>query len=245
MLFTAITDGTHAYMLTLSKASSASVAYFIAFHLTFTCFFLNLFLGVLTASFEKHSGTALMTIGEKKWIASRKMLINFRPGAVNDEEESRPHVTATCCKRAQPIFWFKCRSVMFALAVNPKLEALWRNVIVANTVILASEMYPMSERHSKTVHDANLVFLCLYTAECVIKLLGFGAKKYFSDFWLIGDFTLVALSITMRVTGGVGGIESLRVMRVLRIIVLASKIPSLVALIDVVVQCLKASFAVM
>ena len=47
--------------------------------MVFTCFFLNLFLGVLTASFEKSSGAALMTLGEKQWNAAQRMMVRLTP----------------------------------------------------------------------------------------------------------------------------------------------------------------------
>eukprot|EP01043_Picozoa_sp_COSAG02_P087529 COSAG02_NODE_24791_length_677_cov_1.377163_2_plen_40_part_01 len=37
------------------------MAFWIAFHVVFTCFFLNLFIGVLSASFSKSKGTAART----------------------------------------------------------------------------------------------------------------------------------------------------------------------------------------
>jgi hypothetical protein len=83
-LFSAISgDGTHGLMLALSDKSDSAEGYWIGFHLVFTCFFLNLFLGVLTASFEKSSGMSIMTIGEKQWLGFRRMLQVFQPGQVN------------------------------------------------------------------------------------------------------------------------------------------------------------------
>ena len=51
--------------------------------MVFTCFFLNLFLGVLTASFEKSSGAALMTLGEKQWNAAQRMMVRLRSALYN------------------------------------------------------------------------------------------------------------------------------------------------------------------
>lgn len=43
-------------------------------------------------------------------------------------------------------------------------------LIIANTVILATEKYPASEED--LIHKTNMVFIVLFTAECVIKLIG-------------------------------------------------------------------------
>ena len=153
-----------------------------------------------------------------------------------DAEELRPHLTSTCFRHPQPLLWFRVRTLFFNLASNHKLELVFLTTIILNTVMLAADMYPIQGLHLAVVHNANLVFLCVYTAECAIKLLGFGAKACFTDGWYVSDFVLVVVSIALRVTGGQSGVESLRIMRVFRIIVLASKIPNLVALIDVLVR---------
>ena len=244
LLFAAMTDGTHPFMVSLAKKSDASTSFWVAFHLVFTCFFLNLFLGVLTASFEKSKGTSIMTIGEKQYFATLRMLAVFNPGAVLDEEELRPTITARCCGRSQPLLWYKVRSRMFKVATNEKVEAVFCWTIALNTIMLTTDMYPISHVHSTFVSNMNTVFLTIYTSEVVIKMVGFGARHYFTDGWMISDFVLVAMSVTLRFTGGQSGVESLRVLRVLRIIVLASKIPSLVKLIDIMIACMRASVAV-
>eukprot|EP01052_Picozoa_sp_SAG31_P006184 SAG31_NODE_282_length_18516_cov_9.338600_2_plen_1427_part_00 len=244
LLTTAITDGAHPYTLIFAENSSSSQIFFIGFHLVFNCFFLNLFLGVLSASFAKASGTATMTLGEKHWIAECRMLEIFCPVHTVDDEDLRPNASAKCCTKQQPRIWFQIRSTIFKLAISRTMETFFCAVIAANTLILATDMYPIGNMHSQIVAVLNQLFLCIYTLEVTIKLTGFGAKRYFTNGWMITDFVLVALSIGLRLTGGQSGVESLRVLRVLRIIVLASKIPALVTLIDIMVSCVRASFAV-
>eukprot|EP01051_Picozoa_sp_SAG22_P003802 SAG22_NODE_190_length_15715_cov_21.164980_4_plen_2282_part_00 len=245
LLFTAMTDGTHPYMVAYTQVGvSTSTPYWVAFHLIFTCFFLNLFLGVLTVSFEKSKGIAIMTLGEKQWGGTQRMLALFNPGAVKDDEELRPLITARYCGRPQPVIWYRIRKQMFTLATNERLEAFWCWVIATNTLMLTTDMYPIGHLHGVFVTELNQVFLFLYTSECTIKLIGFGARHFFSDGWMVSDFVLVTAAISLRFSGGQSGVESLRVLRVLRIIVLASIIPSLVTLIDIMIACMRASVAV-
>ena len=112
-------------------------SFWIGFHLVFTCFFLNLFIGVLSASFEKSNGSATMTLGEKQWVASKLAVSLFSP-TNTDQETLRPVTTSTCFKRQQPLWWFKVRHFMFEAACNERLDMFWRAVILVNTLLLAT-----------------------------------------------------------------------------------------------------------
>ena len=242
-LLVTMTDGAHGIMLATTAEIPRAVIYWVLFHLAFTCFFLNLFIGVLSASFEKSSGVAVRAIGEKQWASAARSLRAFRPSAT-DDEELRPILASKCCKSFnQPIWWFIVRTVCFKMATNDTLETFWKVGILANTITLASDKYPIETIHVEIVTLLNMIFLLVCTAEVVVKLVGFGPKHYFSDGWLVSDFILVSISISLRVSGVQSGVEVLRVMRVFRMIVLASKVPSLVKLIDTLIKCLRASMA--
>jgi uncharacterized protein YgiM (DUF1202 family) len=241
-LLVTMTDGAHSLMLQTTADNPRAVSYWVLFHLAFTCFFLNLFIGVLSASFEKSSGVAVRTIGEKQWAAAVRNIQAFRPSA-SDAEDLRPVLATKFCGLAQPIWWFKWRILMFKLSTNDTVENFWRVSIFANTVTLATDQYPIGEFQNELVTRLNLLFLFICTAEVVVKMTGFGFKHYFSSGWLISDLILVTVSISLRVSGVQSGVEVLRVMRVFRMIVLASKIPALVSLIDTLVKCLRASMA--
>jgi hypothetical protein len=242
-LFVSLTDGTHSFMLKTAGGEGSLKGYWVAFHVVFTCFFLNLFLGVLSASFEKSSGLAVRTIGEKQWNGTQHMLHTYNSGESN-EEGLRPLASAKCCGLKTPLFWFKLRTLFFKLSVDDRLEQVWRLVIAANTVTLATDMYPMNEIHYQAVTNLNTLFLALCGVEVGIKFIGFGPKSFFNDGWLVSDLCLVSFSVYYRLSGASSGVEALRVMRVFRIVVLASKIPQLVALIDVLLTCIRASFGV-
>jgi hypothetical protein len=242
-LFISMTDGTHGLMLKTAGTDISLKGFWIAFHITFTCLLLNLFLGVLSASFEKSSGMAVRTIGEKQWNGTRHMLFAYNPGDTN-EEALRPSARTKCCGQPTPLCWFKLRSFFFLVSTDERAEMFWRGVIVANTMTLATDMYPTLPEHMLVVTYLNVLFLGLCGLEVTIKLIGFGPKAFFKNGWLVSDFILVTISMYYRLSGQTSGVEALRVMRVFRIVVLASKIPALVALIDVLITCIRASFGV-
>jgi hypothetical protein len=129
----------------------------------------------------------------------------------------------------------------FKLATNDKLEMFWRSVIMVNTFTLATDKFPASELQNEVVVYLNLACLSLCTCEVIIKLIGFGAGSFFSSGWLISDFVLVFVSWGLRLGQVRSGVEALRVVRVFRLIALASKMPTLVALVESLVNCLRAS----
>lgn len=242
-LFISLTDGTHNFMIRTAGDDTGLKGYWVAFHITFTCFFLNLFLGVLSASFEKSSGLAVRTIGEKQWKGTRHMLLAYNTGETG-EEALRPIAAAKCCGQATPRFWFKLRTFFFLVSTDDRAEMFWRGVIVGNTITLATDKYPTLPGHLLVVAHLNTLFLCLCALEVTIKLIGFGPKAFFKNGWLVSDSILVGVSLYYRLSGDTSGVEALRVMRVFRIVVLGSKIPVLVALIDVLIKCIRASFGV-
>lgn len=244
LLFVALTDGVHEYMIdsTEAQGSGESILFWIAFHLVFTCFFLNLFIGVLAASFSKSKGTATQTIRQRQWHAVKHSIAAFHP-VVHSSEGLRPVATATCCKTTVPHFWFQWRTLNFNLATNEKLEMFWRVVIMVNTFTLATDEFPASQMKHDMVAYLNLTCLSLCTFEVIIKLTGYGFNSYFSNGWLVSDFCLVTISWALRVGKLRTGVESLRVVRVFRLIALASKMPTLVALVQSLISCLRASMA--
>lgn len=248
-LFTALTDGAHEIMLETSDQGSVyAYTYWVTFHLCFTCFFLNLFIGVLSASFAKSSGTSLRLLGEKQWRAVQLTINHFRPRRSETEEigqTERQTKKQTRCCWFNPAVWYKVREGAFAAATNSRLETCWRIGILVNSFILATDSYPRTERHENFIVASNDFFLGVCTLEVIIKLVGFGPKYYFSHGWLVSDFLLVVISISFKWLGVQSGMETLRMMRVFRLLVLLAKIPDLASLIETLVRCINASFALL
>jgi hypothetical protein len=242
-VFVAVTDGAHEFMLATTADQPGSMKlYWVFFHLIFTCFFLNLFFGVLSASFEKTSGLATKTIGEKNWDTMKRTNAAFLP-TVTDSENLRPVTTSKCCGSTQPLIWYRIRLKAFELATDERLEILWRVVIIANTGILALDEFPAELMWSKTLKRVNLALLSLSTFEVLIKLVGYGVKHFFSSGWLVSDLIFVIITWALEVGGVQSGVQTLRVTRIFRMVVLASKFPNLVALIETLFKCLRESFA--
>ena len=242
-LFVTLADGVHEMMVETVEAMGGGFAilFWIAFHMVFTCFFLNLFIGVLSASFSKSKGTATQTSRQRQWNAVKAAIQSYEP-TLTDLEDNRPLATDTILGQQVPVWFFHFRLWMFRAATNERLESLWRLVIIANTMTLATDKFPASAFQKDAVTWVNLVCLVLCTVEVAVKLCGFGLT-FFRSGWLLSDFILVSVSWGLRLGNVRSGVEALRVVRVFRLIALASKMPTLVKLIESLVNCLRASLA--
>ena len=69
-------------------------------------------------------------------------------------------------------------------------------LILSNTVTLAMDRYPISRAEQNALEQANLVFTITFAVEMVLKLIGYGLKKYVSDSLNIFDAVIVIISLT-------------------------------------------------
>lgn len=96
-----------------------------------------------------------------------------------------------------------------------------------NTIVLAINWYRKPEKVNQVTDIINYVFTGVFTLEAVLKIYGFGIKKYFSDGWNIFDFAIIVGSYTglivdMNTSVSVGVqttiLRAFRISRILRLI---------------------------
>ena len=102
--------------------------------------------------------------------------------------------------------------------------------ILANTVTLAMYRYDESERQTEILYFLNLIFVWVFFAEMVAKLIGLGVKNYVRDRFNIFDAIIVVLSLVdfalsmlvqMDDSSGSGIMSAFRALRLLRVVKLA------------------------
>ena len=101
-------------------------------------------------------------------------------------------------------------------------------LIVMNTIILALDRYPPSQKEIAIYEDINNILSWCFFAEMVIKLIGLGFKEYAKDRFNLFDCLIVVFSAIENiidwagVQGGTGGaISAFRAVRLLRVFKLA------------------------
>lgn len=87
------------------------------------------------------------------------------------------------------------RYLMETVIHNPLFIVLTTSLILANTVTLALDRYPIDQEETEQLEVANQVFTLLFAIEMVILLLGYGLKEYLRDALNIFDGTIVIISL--------------------------------------------------
>ena len=209
-------------------AFHAAVLYFVIFHLIFTFFLLNLFIGVMSTSFSKSSGTMVVTNLQRRWVQCNNMIEVFVPqDDENDEDKPIPGDR-----------FYRARLRMFNIVSHRWFHRTTISVIVINCAILLCIHYPVDPLFAELYGMVDIAFLLYYAVEMVMKMVGFGFTNYFNRGWNCFDCFLVTLSLLSVIFGTVSGIESLRVLRSLRLFLIAQQLPGLMSMIDTVLKCL-------
>ncbi|MEQ2311779.1 Sodium channel protein type 4 subunit alpha B [Ameca splendens] len=78
---------------------------------------------------------------------------------------------------------------------------------------MALEHYPMTYQVEELLVIANLVFLVIFTAELLLKVLALGIKGYFQVSWHIFDFIIVIIGLLEILLADVQGLSVLHSFR--------------------------------
>lgn len=84
--------------------------------------------------------------------------------------------------------------VFFQLITDQKFDIGIMIVILLNMMTMAMEHYDEPESLSDILHYINIVFIAIFTLECVMKLVAL-RWYYFRQPWNVFDFSVVVLSI--------------------------------------------------
>ncbi|XP_028927611.1 sodium channel protein type 3 subunit alpha isoform X4 [Ornithorhynchus anatinus] len=155
--------------------------YFVIFIIFGSFFTLNLFIGVIIDNFnqqkKKFGGQDIfMTEEQKKYYNAMKKLGSKKP--------QKP-IPRPANKFQGMIFDFVTRQV-FDISIMI--------LICLNMVTMMVETDDQSKDMTDTLYRINLVFIVLFTGECVLKLISL-RHYYFTIGWNIFDFVVVILSI--------------------------------------------------
>lgn len=85
---------------------------------------------------------------------------------------------------------------------------------------------------------ANVVLLCCFTVEMLVKIIALGPRNYWADNWNKLDGSTVVTSWIGEMVEGIGGVQALRAMRVIRLVMLLKHATTLRSLIGTLVKSL-------
>uniref|UniRef100_A0ABM5GMU5 Sodium channel protein n=1 Tax=Pogona vitticeps TaxID=103695 RepID=A0ABM5GMU5_9SAUR len=155
--------------------------YFVIFIIFGSFFTLNLFIGVIIDNFnqqkKKISGQDIfMTEEQKKYYNAMKKLGSKKP------------------QKPIPRPLNKCQGFLFDVVLNQAFDVCIMLLICLNMVTMMVETDDQSPEKVIILYKINMVFVAIFTAECIFKLLAL-RHYYFTNGWNIFDFVVVILSI--------------------------------------------------
>ncbi|NXT42779.1 SCN2A protein, partial [Pelecanoides urinatrix] len=154
--------------------------YFVIFIIFGSFFTLNLFIGVIIDNFnqqkKKISQDIFMTEEQKKYYNAMKKLGSKKP------------------QKPIPRPANKFQGMVFDFVTKQVFDISIMILICLNMVTMMVETDDQSEDMENILYWINLVFIVLFTGECVLKLISL-RHYYFTIGWNIFDFVVVILSI--------------------------------------------------
>ncbi|XP_075384992.1 sodium channel protein type 1 subunit alpha isoform X6 [Tenrec ecaudatus] len=155
--------------------------YFVIFIIFGSFFTLNLFIGVIIDNFnqqkKKFGGQDIfMTEEQKKYYNAMKKLGSKKP------------------QKPIPRPGNKFQGMVFDFVTRQVFDISIMILICLNMVTMMVETDDQSEEMTNILSRINLVFIVLFTGECVLKLISL-RHYYFTIGWNIFDFVVVILSI--------------------------------------------------
>ncbi|KAG7459667.1 hypothetical protein MATL_G00213080 [Megalops atlanticus] len=154
--------------------------YFVIFIIFGSFFTLNLFIGVIIDNFNqqkaKISKDIFMTEEQKKYYNAMKKLGSKKP----QKPIPRP---------LNPI-----QGLIFDLITKQFFDIFIMVLICLNMVTMMVETDDQSKEKEDILYLINLVFIVIFTTECILKLLAL-RQYFFTVGWNIFDFVVVILSI--------------------------------------------------
>uniref|UniRef100_A0A8C3CPE4 Sodium channel protein n=1 Tax=Cairina moschata TaxID=8855 RepID=A0A8C3CPE4_CAIMO len=154
--------------------------YFVIFIIFGAFFTLNLFIGVIIDNFnqqkKKISKDIFMTEEQKKYYNAMKKLGSKKP----QKPIPRPSN--------------KFQGMVFDFVTKQVFDITIMILICLNMVTMMVETDDQSELKTDILYKINLVFIVIFTGECVLKMFAL-RYYYFTIGWNIFDFVVVILSI--------------------------------------------------
>ncbi|XP_058889704.1 sodium channel protein type 2 subunit alpha-like isoform X1 [Acipenser ruthenus] len=155
--------------------------YFVIFIIFGSFFTLNLFIGVIIDNFnqqkKKFGGQDIfMTEEQKKYYNAMKKLGSKKP------------------QKPIPRPMNKFQGLVFDFVTKQVFDITIMILICLNMITMMVETDDQTEQMQNNLYRVNLVFIILFTGECVLKVVSL-RHYYFTIGWNIFDFVVVILSI--------------------------------------------------
>uniref|UniRef100_A0A452UC11 Sodium channel protein type 7 subunit alpha n=1 Tax=Ursus maritimus TaxID=29073 RepID=A0A452UC11_URSMA len=129
--------------------------------------------------------------------------------------------------------WLKLKEFIHMIIMDPFTDLVLTICIILNICFLALECYPMSEETNNSLSIGNLIFIGIFTAEMILKIIAMHPYGYFQVGWNIFDSLIVFHGLAELYLSNIHGMALFRTFRVLRIFKLAKYWPTFKILMQI------------
>ncbi|KAJ7992171.1 hypothetical protein DPEC_G00275760 [Dallia pectoralis] len=142
-----------------------------------------------------------------------------------EDVEVDPRPCSPCWYKFSDIFlkwnccvpWVTFKKWMYLIVMDPFVDLGITICVILNVIFLTLEHYPISWAFVDMLIVANFVFIAIYTAEMVLKVIAMDPYYYFQSGWNILDFTIVVTGLFELLLADTEGLSALRCLRLMRI----------------------------
>uniref|UniRef100_A0A8C7UFY8 Sodium channel protein n=1 Tax=Oncorhynchus mykiss TaxID=8022 RepID=A0A8C7UFY8_ONCMY len=210
--------------LTLRSAGKTYMIFFVVVIFLCSFYLINLILAVVAiAHAEQNEATRAEAKEKEAEYAMIMVQLKERREAEVKEGELRP--CPPCWYKCSDVFlkwnccvpWVTFKKWVYFIVMDPFMDLVITICIVLNIMFLAMEHYPMTIEFEEVLSVGNLVFIGIFTAEMVLKLIAMDPYYYFQVGGNIFDSIIVAISLMELWLADVEGLSVLRSFRLMRV----------------------------
>ncbi|KAJ6640502.1 hypothetical protein lerEdw1_013675, partial [Lerista edwardsae] len=154
--------------------------FYVVYFVVFPFFFVNIFVALIIITFQEQGDKVMSECSLEK---NERACIDFA-------------ISAKPLTRYMPQNRQSFQYKMWKFVVSPPFEYFIMAMIALNTIVLMMKFYDAPDPYEEMLKCLNIMFTSMFSLECVLKIIAFGALNYFRDAWNIFDFVTVLGSIT-------------------------------------------------
>ncbi|KAK4105989.1 hypothetical protein N658DRAFT_2916 [Parathielavia hyrcaniae] len=157
--------------------AQGNALFFVAFNLLATVFVLTLFISVFMRNYTEQTGVAFLTAEQRSWLELRKLLRQISPSkSAYDDKKNKWKLW--CHKRA--------------IEKRGKWYLAITTVLVFHLLLLLTEFSDEPEWLTQTKNGFFLVFILIYTANIIVRVVGLGWTRFRKSSWDLFSLAAVA-----------------------------------------------------
>ncbi|XP_066568568.1 calcium channel, voltage-dependent, N type, alpha 1B subunit, a [Amia ocellicauda] len=154
--------------------------FYVVYFVVFPFFFVNIFVALIIITFQEQGDKVMSECSLEK---NERACIDFT-------------ISAKPLTRYMPQNKQSFQYKMWKFVVSSPFEYFIMAMIALNTVVLMMKFHGAPDLYESMLKNLNIVFTGLFSLECILKIIAFGALNYLKDAWNVFDFVTVLGSIT-------------------------------------------------